>query len=88
MEKQIDFERMQRAARRRKGAVRALTYTLLSLWAVMVLFPFYWMLLTSFKEYGAYNAERIPPSSPCRPPCKTIRTPSPPCPLAATWPTR
>ena len=60
MEKQIDFERMQRAARRRKGAVRALTYTLLALWAVMVLFPFYWMLLTSFKEYGAYNAERIP----------------------------
>ena len=60
MEKQIDFERMQRAARRRKGAVRTLTYALLALWAVMVLFPFYWMLLTSFKEYGAYNAERIP----------------------------
>ena len=26
----------------------------------MVLFPFYWMLLTSIKGYGAYNAEYIP----------------------------
>ncbi|MCQ2446025.1 MAG: carbohydrate ABC transporter permease [Clostridia bacterium] len=26
----------------------------------MVLFPFYWMLLTSLKDYGDYNAEYIP----------------------------
>ena len=26
----------------------------------MVLFPFYWMLLTSVKSYGAYNSEYIP----------------------------
>ncbi|MCR4762627.1 MAG: carbohydrate ABC transporter permease [Lachnospiraceae bacterium] len=26
----------------------------------MVLFPFYWMVLTSVKGYGAYNAEYIP----------------------------
>ncbi len=26
----------------------------------MVLFPFYWMLLTSVKDYRAYNAENIP----------------------------
>ena len=26
----------------------------------MVLFPFYWMLLTSVKSYGSYNAEHIP----------------------------
>src|SRR5699024_12787204 len=24
------------------------------------LFPFYWMILTSLKDYGAYNSERIP----------------------------
>lgn len=30
------------------------------MWAVVVLFPFYWMLLTSVKDYGAYNAEHIP----------------------------
>lgn len=26
----------------------------------MVLFPFYWMVLTSLKSYGAYNSEHIP----------------------------
>lgn len=40
----------------RKGAV----YALLIFWALMVLFPFYWMLLTSVKSYGSYNAEYIP----------------------------
>ncbi len=35
-------------------------YTLLSLWALAVLFPFFWMLLTSFKSYGSYVSERIP----------------------------
>ena len=41
-------------------AVKAVTYVLLSLWALVVLFPFYWMLLTSVKSYGAYNSEYIP----------------------------
>ena len=33
---------------------------LLILWAVMVLFPFYWMVLTSVKSYSSYNSEYIP----------------------------
>lgn len=32
----------------------------LALWAIIVLFPFYWMVLTSLKDYGAYNSEYIP----------------------------
>ena len=32
----------------------------MTFWAVIVLFPFYWMLLTSVKSYGAYNSEYIP----------------------------
>ncbi len=32
----------------------------LTVWALIVLFPFYWMLLTSIKSYGAYNAESVP----------------------------
>ncbi len=40
--------------------LKALTYALLALWGLMVLFPFYWMLLTSVKSYGAYSAEYIP----------------------------
>ena len=35
-------------------------YVLLSIWAIIVLFPFYWMILTSLKSYGAYNSEYIP----------------------------
>lgn len=32
----------------------------LAFWALVVLFPFYWMVLTSFKSYGSYNSEYIP----------------------------
>ena len=39
-----------------KGAV----YALLGVWALVVLFPFYWMVLTSVKSYSAYNSEFIP----------------------------
>lgn len=37
-----------------------LTCLFLTFWALIVLFPFYWMALTSVKDYGAYNAEYIP----------------------------
>ncbi|WP_151076377.1 carbohydrate ABC transporter permease [Flintibacter sp. KGMB00164] len=60
MEQSFDFERLQRRALRRKRILRLLTYLPLGVWAVVVLFPFYWMLLTSVKDYGAYNAEHIP----------------------------
>ena len=39
---------------------KGITYAFLGLWAVMVLFPFYWMVLTSIKSYSAYNSEYIP----------------------------
>ncbi len=35
-------------------------HVFLVIWAIIVLFPFYWMILTSFKSYGSYNAEYIP----------------------------
>ena len=60
MEQSFDFERLQGRALRRKRILRLLTYLLLGVWAVVVLFPFYWMLLTSVKDYGAYNAEHMP----------------------------
>lgn len=37
-----------------------LVYIFLSIWALFVLFPFYWMILTSVKEYSAYNSEYVP----------------------------
>jgi len=54
------YERIERSARTRKAALRTVTYILLTVWAIMVLFPFYWMILTSFKSYSAYNGEYIP----------------------------
>ena len=56
----MDFEKIEKAAARRKIAGQVVLYTLLTLWAIMVLFPFYWMVLTSVKSYGAYNSEWIP----------------------------
>ena len=39
---------------------KAVVYILLAVWAVVVLFPFYWMVLTSFKSYSSYNSEFVP----------------------------
>ncbi len=37
-----------------------LRYLLLICWAIIVLFPFYWMIITSFKSYSSYNSEFVP----------------------------
>ncbi|MBQ9119131.1 MAG: carbohydrate ABC transporter permease [Lachnospiraceae bacterium] len=56
----MDYEKIERAAKKRKTIRNTIIYVLLALWAIVVLFPFYWMLLTSVKSYGAYNSEYIP----------------------------
>ena len=55
-----DYSTIEKAALIRKRTVKVVTYGFLILWALLVLFPFYWMLLTSVKSYGAYNSEYIP----------------------------
>lgn len=60
MGKQVDYEKIEKAAKNKKTVLNVVIYTLLTLWAVVVLFPFYWMLLTSVKSYSAYNSEYIP----------------------------
>jgi len=60
MKSNVDYIRIEKQAKRRKTAVRTVTYILLAVWAMVVLFPFYWMVLTSLKSYGAYNSEYIP----------------------------
>ncbi|MBE6109194.1 MAG: carbohydrate ABC transporter permease [Erysipelotrichaceae bacterium] len=51
---------IEKKARRNYLIRNIITYTLLGIWALIVLFPFYWMLLTSVKSYGSYNAEYVP----------------------------
>ena len=60
MSVQTDYAVLERRARLRRRAGRAAAYLLLTFWAAMVLFPFYWMILTSLKSYGAYNSEYVP----------------------------
>ncbi|MBE6561186.1 MAG: carbohydrate ABC transporter permease [Ruminococcaceae bacterium] len=54
------YEKIEKAARTRSAVIKTVIYTFLVLWALMVLFPFYWMLLTSVKSYATYNSEYIP----------------------------
>ena len=56
----MNYDKIEQAARRRDRVRRTITYVLLTLWALIVLFPFYWMLLTSVKGYSAYNGEYVP----------------------------
>jgi len=60
MENKIDYGKIEKSAKQKNTANRIVTYTFLILWAIIVLFPFYWMILTSVKSYGAYNSEHIP----------------------------
>ena len=56
----MDYGKIERSALLRQRIRKTVTYTLLTVWAILVLFPFYWMVLTSVKSYGAYNSEWIP----------------------------
>ena len=60
MEKHTDYAKIEKQARIRSRVRSTVVHILLSLWAVIVLFPFYWMVLTSLKSYSAYNSEYIP----------------------------
>ena len=60
MGKILDYKKIERRAIARRRWVKGFTYAMLSLWALIVLFPFYWMILTSLKSYSQYSSEFIP----------------------------
>ncbi len=55
-----DYQVIEKKAKTRKKVTTGITYALLVLWAVIVIFPFYWMILTSVKSYSSYNSEYVP----------------------------
>ena len=55
------------AAAVRKRITKAVVYTLLGIWGLIVLFPFYFMIITSLKSYGSYNGESVPSLVPTEP---------------------
>ena len=57
---QGDYTRIKSPRQGRKAVCKGFVYAFLIFWALVVLFPFYWMVLSSIKSYGDYNAEFIP----------------------------
>lgn len=45
----MDYRKIEQSARTGKRVRNIITYIFLVFWALIVLFPFYWMLLTSVK---------------------------------------
>lgn len=45
---------------KRTPILKTVIYIFLTLWAILVLFPFFYMLLTSVKSYSAYAGETTP----------------------------
>ncbi len=60
MDNKINYEKLERSAKRRSQVKNGVIYTFLTIWALVVLFPFYWMILSSLKSYASYNSEYIP----------------------------
>lgn len=60
MEKHTDYAKIEKQLRLKSSIRSTLVHILLSVWALIVLFPFYWMVLSSLKSYSAYNSEYIP----------------------------
>lgn len=60
MENKTDYDKIEKSLKTRGTVAHVITYMFLVIWAIIVLFPFYWMILTSVKSYGAYNSEYIP----------------------------
>jgi len=54
------IKKLERKRKIKNAVFMTAVFALLIIWAIIVLFPFYWMLLTSLKSYAAYNAEYIP----------------------------
>ncbi len=60
MEKITNYKNIEQSAALKSRALSIITYTLLTVWGLFVLFPFYWMILTSIKDYGEFSSEVIP----------------------------
>lgn len=60
MSNQIDYQKIEKKTIQKEKIINTTIYGMLGIWALVVLFPFYWMLLTSLKSYSSYNSEFVP----------------------------
>lgn len=55
-----NYAKKEKAVKRNRVVLNIVKYFFLSVWAIVVLFPFYWMILTSLKSYSSYSSEYVP----------------------------
>jgi len=55
-----DYAKIEQNAKRKRLIRNIIVYILLTAWALLILFPFYWMILSSVKSYGEYSSEYVP----------------------------
>ena len=60
MDNRDKYLKAEKSDKTKRVIKNVLVYSFLGIWGLMVLFPFYWMVLTSFKSYASYNGEKIP----------------------------
>lgn len=60
MDTSVDYKKAEASARVRGRILGVVKGVFLALWALIVLFPFYWMVLTSVKSYSQYSSESVP----------------------------
>ena len=60
MDNAMNFDRAEKLLLMRKRISKGVVYGFLGIWALIVLFPFYWMIISSFKSFGEYSSEVIP----------------------------
>ena len=78
----VNYQKIEHRAAVRQRWVKGVTYTLLGIWALIVLFPFYWMILTSVKSYSQYSSEFVPQFITLRPTLENYLTAFTAVPLA------
>ncbi len=65
--KQTNFKDAAKRDNVKKTLLNVLIYSALGVWALAVLFPFYWMIITALKSYASYNSELVPKLFPTSP---------------------
>ncbi len=56
----VDKTYASKTHRTAKVITNVILYSFLAIWALVVLFPFYWMILSSLKSYSEYVSEYVP----------------------------
>ena len=66
LKNQTDFDALARRENVKKALLNVLLYSLLGIWALIGLCPFYWMIITALKSNAEYLTETVPTPYPLR----------------------